>query len=100
MGNSEKGQVSASAAEVYEDFFIAALFGEWPARVIDAAGIQGGQRVVDVACGTGVLARAVAEQVGPNGLTIGVDINKGMLDVAREKSPEIEWHQAPAESLP
>ena len=42
MGNSEKGQVSASAAEVYEDFFIAALFGEWPARVIDAAGIQGG----------------------------------------------------------
>ena len=100
MGESEKGQVSASAAEVYEEFYLPALFQEWPPRVIEAARIQSGQRVVDVACGTGVLARAVVERVGPEGSTVGVDINEGMLEVAREKAPEIEWRQAPAETLP
>ena len=96
----ERGQVSASAAEIYEEFYLPALFEEWPPRVIEAARIQSGQRVVDVACGTGVLARAVAERVGPEGSTVGVDINEGMLAVARAKSPGIEWRQAPAEKLP
>ena len=100
MGESESGQVSASAAEIYEEFYLPALFEEWPPRVIEAARIQRGQRVVDVACGTGVLARAVAERVGPKGSTVGVDINEGMLDVARGNAPEIEWRQAPAEALP
>ena len=100
MGDSESGQVSASAAKVYEEFYLPGLFAEWPPRVIDAARIEPGHRVVDVACGTGVLARAVAERVGSTGHTVGVDINTGMLNIAREKSPEIEWRQAPAESLP
>ena len=81
MGESETGQVSAEAALVYEEFFLPALFAEWPRRVIEAARIQSGQRVVDVACGTGVLARAVAAQVGPQGSIVGVDLNEGMLAV-------------------
>ncbi len=100
MGESERGQVSANAAKVYEEFYLPGLFAEWTPRVIDAAKIQSGQRVVDVACGTGVLAQAVADRVGTTGLTVGVDINEGMLNIAREKAPEIEWHQAPAEALP
>lgn len=100
MGESDTGQVSAEAALVYEEFYLPTLFAEWPPRVIEAARIQSGQRVVDVACGTGVLARAVAERVGGSGSIVGVDINEGMLAVAREKAPEIEWRQAPAESLP
>ena len=100
MGESERGQVSANAARVYEDIYLPSLFAEWPPRVIEAAQIESGQRVADVACGTGVLARAVAERVGPQGLTVGVDNNQGMLDVAAEKAPEIEWHQASAEKLP
>ena len=100
MGESETGQVSAEAARIYDELFLPTLFGEWPPRVIEAARIQRGQRVLDVACGTGVLARAVAERVGQAGSTVGVDLNEGMLDVAREKAPEIEWHQAPAEALP
>ena len=100
MSESETGQISASAAKIYEEFYLPGLFEEWPPRVIEAARIQRGQRVVDVACGTGVLACAVAQQVGPEGLTIGVDINEGMLDIARMKAPDIEWHQAPAEALP
>ncbi len=100
MGESKTGQISANAAQVYEEIFLPSLFVEWPPRVIEAAGIQSGHRVVDVACGTGVLARAVAERVGSEGSTVGVDNNEGMLAIAREKAPEIEWYLAPAESLP
>ncbi len=100
MGENETGQVSAESARIYEEFYLPSLFAEWPPRVIEAAQIQRGQRVVDVACGTGVLACAVAERVGPQGSTVGVDINAGMLAVAREKTPKIKWLQAPAEVLP
>jgi ubiquinone/menaquinone biosynthesis C-methylase UbiE len=100
LSASERGQVIRSAAEVYEAFFIPALFGEWAGRVADAAGVQPGQRVLDVACGTGVLARTVADRVGPNGSVVGVDLNEGMLAVARQEAPEIEWRQGRAEALP
>jgi len=100
MSDSERGQISENAAEIYDEFFLPSLFAEWPPRVIEAARIKSGQRVVDVACGTGVLALAVADRVGPQGSTIGFDINQGMLDVARKKAPKIEWRQAPAEALP
>ena len=100
MGDSETGQVSADAARIYEDFYRPALFEQWPPLVIEAARIQIGHRVLDVACGTGVLTRAVAKRVGSEGLAVGIDNNAGMLDVAREKAPEIEWQQASAEALP
>jgi len=100
MENIDRGQINTSAAEVYEEFFIPALFQEWPTRMVDAANIQAGQRVLDVACGTGVLARAVTDQVGSEGKVVGVDINAGMLAVAERKAPQVEWRQAPAEALP
>ena len=53
-----------------------------------------GQRVVDVGCGTGALTQMVAKRVGPEGVAVGVDINSGMLNIARKKAPEIEWRQA------
>lgn len=97
---SSHGQVSRSAAQVYEEYFVPALFEQWTSRVIEAAQIKPGQRVLDVACGTGVLARAVAEHVGLTDLVVGVDINEGMLDVAKQKAPDIEWRHGKAESLP
>ena len=100
MNDTATGQVTKSAAEVYEAFFLPALFAEWPPRVADAAGIRAGQRVLDVACGTGVLARAVAERVGPEGAVTGLDLNEGMLAVARRKAPAIAWRQGRAEALP
>jgi SAM-dependent methyltransferase len=100
MSEIDKGQVIASAAEVYEEFFVPALFQDWPVQVIDAARIKPGQSVLDVACGTGILARGAAGRVGPNGSVVGVDINEGMLAVAKEKAPQIEWRNGPAEALP
>jgi ubiquinone/menaquinone biosynthesis C-methylase UbiE len=97
---SDRGQVNTGAAEVYEDFFVPALFQEWGSRMADAAQVQDKQRVLDVACGTGVLARTIAERVGPDGEVVGLDINEGMLAVARQKAPHIEWRFGPAESLP
>jgi SAM-dependent methyltransferase len=85
---------------VYEEFFVPALFQEWVDRVADAADVGPGQRVLDVACGTGVLACAVAARVGPTGVAIGLDLNEGMLAVARRKAPAIEWRHGRAETLP
>lgn len=100
MEHINKGQVSGNAAEVYEEFFVPALFQDWTNIVVDAAGIKPGQYVLDVACGTGVLARTAAEYVGENRLVVGLDINAGMLAVARQKSPHINWRQGNAEDLP
>lgn len=87
-------------AEAYEQLLGPALFEPWADRLADAAEIQPGHRVLDVACGTGILTRAVASRVGDTGAVSGVDINPGMLAVARRHSPGIELHQGPAEALP
>ncbi len=75
MGESERGQVSADAAKIYEEFYLPGLFAEWAPRVIEAAQIEVGHRVVDVACGTGVLACAVSDRVGATGLTMAFDFS-------------------------
>jgi SAM-dependent methyltransferase len=68
--------------------------------VADAAAIEPGQRALDVACGTGVLAREVASRVGRAGSVVGLDANPGMLAVARRRAPQIEWQEGSAERLP
>jgi SAM-dependent methyltransferase len=93
-------QALIDAANAYEEFFVPALFQEWAPRVAAAAGIKPGQRVLDVACGTGVLAREAAARVKPAGSVTGLDPNPGMLAVAAKLAPEIEWSQGTAESLP
>jgi ubiquinone/menaquinone biosynthesis C-methylase UbiE len=100
MHVGETGQVTHDAAEVYDELFVPALFGPWASRVADAAYLRSGERVLDVACGTGILAEAVADRVGPGGTVVGLDINDGMLAVARRRAPAIEWRHAPAEALP
>jgi SAM-dependent methyltransferase len=100
LSDSDRGQVNTSAAEVYEEFFVPALFQEWAGPVAEVAQVQAGQRVLDVACGTGVLARAVAERVGPAGEVVELDINEGMLAVARQKAAHLEWQHGPAEAIP
>ena len=75
MRKAANGQVSPSAAEGYETFFLPALFQEGATRVADAARVLPGQRVPDVARGTGVLARAVVGRVGPGGAVGGLDPN-------------------------
>jgi len=89
-----------SPAEVYDEQFVPALFRPFSGIVADSAGIGAGQRVLDVACGTGVLACTAAQRVGSTGAVVGLDANPEMLAVARRKPVPVEWVDGRAEALP
>jgi ubiquinone/menaquinone biosynthesis C-methylase UbiE len=93
-------QAQIDAANAYEALFVPALFGQWAPRVADAAQIRPGQRVLDVACGTGVLAREVTLRIGSSGRVAGIDPSPGMVAVAKQFAPAVEWREGVAESLP
>ena len=99
MNDSDRGQVSAGGAEVYDQFFVPALFSQWTDAVLDLADVRFGQRVLDVGCGTGVLAGAARSRTGTNGDVTGVDPNPGMLAVARRTEPGVTWCSGVAERL-
>lgn len=86
-------------AALYERHFVPALFGSWAAPVAAAAALHSGDRVLDVACGTGVLAREALERVGPSGSVVGLDISAPMLALAERLQPRIHWHRGAAEAL-
>lgn len=89
-----------SNAEIYDRYFVPALFGQWGPIVAEAAGVGPGHRVLDVACGTGALACAAATLAGEQGSVVGLDINEEMLKVARTKPVAIDWQSGEAELLP
>jgi ubiquinone/menaquinone biosynthesis C-methylase UbiE len=100
-------QVAGSAPEVYERELVPAVFGEWAPIVVGLARPRPGERVVDVACGTGIVARIAAARVGPTGVVVGVDLNPGMLSVARSiilsdsrSAAPVQWQEASADKLP
>lgn len=96
----ETFQLSVDAAEAYEARFVPALFGEWASVTVDAAGLAPGDDVLDVACGTGVVARAAADRLGTAATVTGVDLNDAMLTVARRLRPDIDWRHGDAAALP
>ncbi len=96
----QTAQARIEGATAYEQHFVPALFAEWAPRVADAAKLKRGDRVLDVACGTGVLAREVGKRVAPNGSVVGLDVDDAMVAVAARVAPQIEWRQAPAEAIP
>jgi SAM-dependent methyltransferase len=92
---------AAGGAESYERHFVPAIGEPVARRLVEAAGPAPGERVLDVACGTGVVARLAFDAVGPEGIVAGLDANPGMVEVARTASPRgIAWHVAPAEDMP
>ena len=87
------------AARGYESLFVPALFERWTKHVTDGADIPKGSQVLDVACGTGVLAREALSRTGPNGRVVGVDPAPGMIEAANEIEPRIDWVLCGAEDL-
>jgi ubiquinone/menaquinone biosynthesis C-methylase UbiE len=91
---------SESTAEIFDRLFLPAITGPWAVRLADAAGIEAGQRVLDVACGTGGATAEALRRVGPGGAVFGLDRSAEMLAVARRKMPDLDWTEARAEALP
>jgi ubiquinone/menaquinone biosynthesis C-methylase UbiE len=97
---STPGGATRNSGESYERYFVPSVGRPFARPVIEASGLRQGERVLDVACGTGVAARLAAECVAPTGTVIGIDPNPGMLDAARRTSGDVEWRQGAAEDLP
>lgn len=96
---AESFQIPIEAAEAYEATFVPAFFAQWAPILCDAAGIGAGHTVLDVACGTGIVARVAAERAGAAQVT-GVDLNEAMLTVARRVRADIDWRHGDAAALP
>jgi ubiquinone/menaquinone biosynthesis C-methylase UbiE len=80
------------------------MFAPCATQLLDLAAVEPGERVLDVACGTGIVARRAAARVGAGGVVAGSDVNEGMLEVAAATAIDlpvrIEWHRADATALP
>jgi ubiquinone/menaquinone biosynthesis C-methylase UbiE len=100
----ERWQLTGAASESYEEFQVPNIAGPLARAFLAHLQIIPGQRILDVACGTGIIAREAAYLVGPKGSITGIDRNKDMLDVARQHAPtrstQLEWHHGDAEQLP
>ena len=97
-------QLEENAPEAYEQYLVPPMFEPWAERLVDRLDVREGDRVLDVGCGTGVLARRAAVRVGDRGTVAGLDVNEGMLEVARSVAPEgrpaIDWRRGDAAALP
>ena len=92
-------QELVEAGRGYESLFVPAVFEQWTKHLVEAAGIREGSQVLDIACGTGILARRALQRAGPDGRVVGVDPAPGMLAAAKEIEPGIDWILCGAESL-
>lgn len=97
---TETFNLSLEQAHAYEDLFVPALFAQWVPTLLHHAGVTAGQRVLDVACGTGVVTRRAAELVGSSGAVSGIDLNPAMIEVAKERASRIDWRVGDAGDLP
>jgi ubiquinone/menaquinone biosynthesis C-methylase UbiE len=100
MNAKGQWQLTGNAAERYERVLVPPLFSPWAADLVKLADLRNGERVLDVACGTGVVARFAAQHVGTSGKVTGLDLNPSMVAVARSLPPPpgapVTWIEASA----
>jgi SAM-dependent methyltransferase len=91
-------------ATVYEEWFVPAVFAPMARLVLGQTEIAPDARILDIACGSGIVARTAAARLGAGGQVVGLDQNLAMLEVARRKSAaqglDVEWRQGNAQELP
>jgi len=104
MSEKSGWQLERRSAELYERCLVGPVTLPWARDLIERVGLQPRARVLDVACGTGVVARLAASEVGKSGRVAALDVNRGMLAVGRSmpspRGAPIEWHEGSADALP
>lgn len=104
MSKEERWQLSGNAPDFYERY-VKLIMEPWVRRLVDVAALRTAEHVLDVACGTGFVARLAANRVGTEGRIVGIDLNAPMIDAARAVSPAdsrntIEWRTGDVAALP
>lgn len=89
-----------SFPEMYEQLLTVPLFRPWAEITLDDVSLTGSDRVLDIACGTGIVARVAKERLGDAGYVVGIDVSPDMLAVARRIAPGIDWREGNASALP
>jgi ubiquinone/menaquinone biosynthesis C-methylase UbiE len=101
---AESSSTFTRASASYERIMVPAVFAPWAKDLLETAALVSDMRVLDVACGTGIVARLAASHVGPAGRVVGLDTNEAMLAVARAQptpvGAQVEWRQGDATKLP
>ena len=95
-------QLDGNAPELFQRYLVPAITAKWAEDIVDRARPQAGEEILDIACGTGVVARLASQRMSQGHVT-GLDLNKGMLAVARTLPSEgapIDWIEASALDLP
>ena len=85
-------QLAGNAAEIYNEWVVPYILGPFAPGLITAAAVKDGERVLDVACGTGVVALCVKDLVGTDGSVVGIDMNADMLAVAQSLTAPDDKH--------
>jgi ubiquinone/menaquinone biosynthesis C-methylase UbiE len=92
--------VATTFTEIYERVLVGPLFRPFAEQLMARLAPKPGDSLIDIACGTGIVARIAREQLGPEARIVGVDVAPAMLAVARTIDRTIDWRHGDATSLP
>jgi SAM-dependent methyltransferase len=104
MSQGEPWYFGDDPSELYEGFLVPTKFLPWAEELVGLSNLRSGERVLDVACGTGTVTRLIPPRVGASGSVTGLDFNAGRLDVAASlpvpSGCAIKWKEGDAGNLP
>jgi ubiquinone/menaquinone biosynthesis C-methylase UbiE len=104
MADDKTFHLSTKAAEGYENQKVPSFFAPLARATLDAVSLPDNASVIDIACGTGVIAKTVADRLKGRGRIVGTDLNPAMIEVARRTMPEtdhaVEWFSCDIAALP
>lgn len=104
MNQKSGWQLCNDGPEAYEKYIVPAFSGAWAQDIVNRAALRNGDRILDVGCGTGIVARYALKSLGESCRITGVDVNEIMLEKAREICPPdvtpIQWKQGNVMDLP
>jgi ubiquinone/menaquinone biosynthesis C-methylase UbiE len=104
VSTSPQWQFVGNVPENYERYLVPSIFAPWAHDLIEAAALRPRERVLDIACGTGIVARTAARTLGGGASVVGLDLSAPMLEAARSAAKaegvSADWKEGSAVKLP